>query len=127
MPTPVYQQIDAKNTLYDNVTLTADGNSTALDFGIVGGCPEGEILIKTGDMEGTGTIDFYVQDYNGSWADTHLVARLVAASNGVYSIPVNNNIVKGSQLRIRHDITAGTDGDGIVVSAHLRPARAAHY
>lgn len=126
MPTSVYQQIDIKNTLYDNVVITADGNSSTIDFGLVAGCPDSELLIKTKDMEGTGTIDFVLQDdfaTPGTLADTPFMIRLPALGNGTYAINLTNNMIKGQKFRIRHDITAGTDGDGIQISAHLRPRR----
>ncbi len=125
MPTPNYQRQDAVNVLYNSNTtpITADGNSAEIDFSVIGGFMTSEVALRLADMEGTGTITFVIQDYiNGSFVDTPYQFVLPATANGNYIWPIDNRMVTGTKFRLKHDITAGTDADGIQLHAHLRPS-----
>lgn len=122
--TAVYQAQDINSVLYNAIDtpLTADGNSSEIDFGVDGGCPDGELVFNLTDRETGESITFIVQDYiSAAFADTVYQMRGIAA-DGVYVLPINNRMVTGSKLRIKHDITLSTTTkDGIKVHAHFRP------
>jgi hypothetical protein len=123
MPLTPYVRQDALRTLYDNITspITASGNSSVIAFDIADGCPTGEIAIKVVDLEGTGALSFTLQDNRtGSFTSTGFT--FTPPGNGDFKWSVSNSMVRGTQMRLAHTWTAGTDSDGVQVHAHLRPS-----
>ena len=122
MPTnPPYQPQDAKNIIYDGTALVADGNSTEIDLGVDGGCNDGELVFNITDRETGESVHLILQDYiSGSFADTVYQLRGIAA-NGQYVFPVNNKVITGKKLRVKHDVTLPSGSDGIKIHAHFRP------
>lgn len=113
---------DIKNVLYDAITapLTADGNSTELDFDVLEGCPDSEIALNVVDIDTGESVEFALWQYDGStWVDTGLKQNVVA--DGEVIISLNNRMVTGSKLRLAHDLTLPTGSDGVNVHGHLRP------
>ena len=120
---PNYQANDIKNVLYDNMTtaITADGNSSEIDFGVAGGCPDGELVFSILDRTTGESVTLIVQDYlSGSFSSTPLRLHGIAA-NGVYVIPINNRVITGSKLRINHDVTLPSGSNGLKMHGHFRP------
>lgn len=116
----VYQAQDIKNVLYDGSAVTADGNSSEIDFGVDGGCPDGELIFHiTGRATGE-SVHLIPQDYvGGSFVDSPLQLRGIAA-DGDYVIPINNKVITGRKLRVKHDVTLPSGG-GLVIHGHFRP------
>lgn len=78
-------------------------------------------MFNVGDRETGESITFIVQDYvNGSFVDLPLQLVGIAA-DGVYYIPINNRVITGKKLQVKHDVTLATGTDGIKVHAHFRP------
>lgn len=119
----VYQARDINSVLYAKWAdpLVADGSSNEIKFGVPGGCPDSELVFNVGDLDTGESITFILEDNaGGSFADTPFQIRGLTAA-GVYTMPINNRMIKGSSLRVKHDVTLPSGSDGVKVNAHVRP------
>lgn len=118
-----YNVQDINAVIYNAVStpLTADGNSSTIDFKATGGCPEGsEIVLSVSDVEAGESVVFELHDNRGgSLAATGY--KLAVTANGTYYWPISNRQITGSQLRIAHDVTLASGTDGIKVHGTILP------
>ncbi len=116
-----YNAQDVNSVLYNSTTITADGSSSEVDFGVEGGCPASEIVLNVTDLDTGESIIFNINSKeSGSFVDTPY--KLHITENGLYVWPIDNRVCPGNILKLDHDITLATSElDGIIVHAHVRP------
>jgi hypothetical protein len=116
-----YISQDVKNEIYTGAALVADGYSSEILFDVDGGCPDGELIFKMGDLETGESVTLTLYHYiSGAYAALpHSLVGL--AADGVYVMPINNKVVTGSKLKVHHDVTLPSGSDGITMHGHFRP------
>lgn len=119
----VYTRVDSQSVFYDNFTtpVTADGYSGEIDFGVLGGCPDGQVVLNVDDFATGESVTFTLYSYDGSsYVATPYKLSGVTAT-GVYTWNVSNEMVTGSKLKIAHDVTLNSGSDGLKIHGHFRP------
>lgn len=120
-----YFRHDAQNVLYNafDTPLTADGNSSEIDFYRDGGVHPCEVAFNVDDIETGESIVFTLYSYSyatETWTATPY--KVSVTEDGEYFLLLDNRLAPGGKIRFAHDITLDTTSlDGIKVHAHVRP------
>ena len=115
-----YLRQDANLVLFDNAALTADTDSSVLNFGVAGGCPEMTLFFKVGNRATGESVTFLFKQSSDNFSvDTEtLYLRLhgIAAATEMV-VHVDNSIITKQYFKLTADVTLPTAG-ALTVNAY---------